>query len=83
MHRIAKDDSYPEIFDTHLCQTFTGPGTVGFNAGHLVGVDSTDPAAVSAAMIQGRRIAHAYLRALKEYEPEAFGAPPTSSARPT
>ena len=74
VHRIAKDDSYPEIFDTHLCQTFTGPGTVGFNAGHLVGVDSTDPAAVSAAMIQGRRIAHAYLRALKEYEPEAFGA---------
>ena len=73
IHRIVKEGKYPEIIETHLCQNFSGPGTVGFNAGHLKNVDSTDPEQVSAAMIQGRKIARAFLNALKEYEPEAFG----------
>ena len=49
------------------------PGAVGFNAGHLEEVDGTDPAAVSQALIKGRRIAHQFEEGLKKHAPEAFG----------
>jgi len=42
------------------------------NAGHLNGLDSTDPESVSAAYRKGRRIAKEYLDALKYYLPEEF-----------
>ncbi len=72
-HQLPADARYPDIVDTHLCNNIIGPGTVGFNAGHLFGLDSTDPKSVSAAMITGRRIARQYRDALASYFPEAFG----------
>lgn len=69
---LGGDDHYPDIHDHHLCNNIIGPGTVGFNAGHIFGLDSTDPKAVSAAMMLGRKIAHQYRDALAEYFPEAF-----------
>ena len=42
-HLLPNDDRFPEILDTHLCNNIIGPNTVGFNAGHLFGLDSTDP----------------------------------------
>jgi len=65
---------YPEIPDTHLCNNLTGPGTVGFNAGHFWDVDNTKPESVSAALAAGRRLAEVFRRALAEFFPEAFAA---------
>ena len=69
---IAKSEKYPLIEDTHLCNNLIGPGTVGFNAGHLWQVDNTDPANVSKALMTGRKIAAEYRNALAEYHPKAF-----------
>ncbi len=71
---IARSDKYPLITDPHCCNSLIGPGTVGFNAGHIWEVDSTDPFSVSKAMIMGRQLAYQYHQGLKEYLPETFGA---------
>ena len=71
-YAIAKSEKYPLIEDTHLCNNLIGPGTVGFNAGHLWQVDNTDPANVSKALMTGRKIAAEYRNALAEYHPKAF-----------
>jgi FAD dependent oxidoreductase len=72
MPDILNSGKYPEIKDLHLCCNIIGPGTVGCNAGHLWDVDSTDPASVSRAMMEGRRIADAFRRALAEFDPASF-----------
>jgi 2-polyprenyl-6-methoxyphenol hydroxylase-like FAD-dependent oxidoreductase len=69
IHDIVDSGLYPEIPDKHLCCNLVGPGVVGFNAGHIWGVDNTDPAAASRALAQGRRLAEAYCRALAEHAP--------------
>lgn len=71
-HLLPKDERFPEILDTHLCNNIIGPGTIGFNAGHLFNLDSTNPKSVSEAMMRGRRIAKQYRDALAAYFPEAF-----------
>ncbi|MFA6110687.1 MAG: FAD-dependent oxidoreductase [Candidatus Latescibacterota bacterium] len=70
--QIVASGRYPEIPDTHACNNLIGPGTVGFNAGHLWEVDNTDPLSVSRAMIRGRRLARAFRDACAEFFPEAF-----------
>lgn len=72
IYRIVHDGKYPIIPDTHLCQNLIGPRTVGFNASHLWDVDSSDPASLSRAQQEGRRIAKALRDALAEYVPAAF-----------
>ncbi len=62
---------YP-LLDRHCCHNPIGPGVVGFNANHIAIKDTTDPAELSAAMIQGRRIAEQHLEMLKDYRPDAF-----------
>jgi len=69
---IVEDRKYPEITERFINDKPVGPGAVGFNAGHIWDVDNTRPESVSAAMIQGRRIAHAFQRALAEHHPGAF-----------
>jgi len=71
--KIVASGRHPEIPDTHACNNVVGPGVVGFNAGHLWNVDNTDPDSVSRGLIQGRKIADAFQRALKEFFPAAFG----------
>jgi len=70
--QIVASGRYPEIPDTHACNNLVGPGTVGFNAGHIWGVDNTDPDSVSRGLIQGRRLAKAFRDACAEFFPEAF-----------
>lgn len=70
---ILKSGKYPLIPDSHLCSNLTGPGTVGFNAGHIWEVDNTKTETVSKAMSKGRKIAAAFRDALAEFYPEAFG----------
>jgi hypothetical protein len=71
--QILASGKYPLIPDQHICQHTIGPGTVGFNAGHLWEVDNTDPASVSQALMEGRKLAAAFRDALAEFVPAAFG----------
>lgn len=73
LNRILSEGRHSAIPDHHLCNSLIGPRTVGFNAGHVWKVDNTDPASVSDALVQGRRIAAAFRDALAEYHPGAFG----------
>lgn len=63
---------YP-LIDSHFCNNLVGPDVVQFNAGHLVNIDSTDPWALSQAMMTGRQIAAQYLQAMRDYQPQTFG----------
>ncbi|MNC25991.1 FAD dependent oxidoreductase [compost metagenome] len=56
-----------------MCNALIAPRTIGFNAGHLEGVDNTDPEAVSLALIKGRIIAEEVRKSLAEYCPDAYG----------
>lgn len=71
--KIADLAKYPLLTDGHICKALQGPSTAGFNAGHQWDVDNTDPASTTRALVQGRRIADEFRRALAEYYPYAFG----------
>ena len=73
IYKILASGKYPEIIDAHMCNNTIGPGTVGFNAGHLVDVDGTDPKSTSEALMKGRKIARAMRDGLAEFDPAAFG----------
>jgi len=60
---------YPRLGDGHLCVAQQGPGVYGFNAGHIWDVDNTNPATVSSALAEGRRIALEFRNALAEFHP--------------
>lgn len=70
---ILAAGKYPLIADSHSCNCLVGPGAVGFNSGHMWDVDNTQPETVSAALMQGRKIAAAFRDALAEWKPQAFG----------
>ncbi len=72
IHKITAEGKYPLIPDKHSCNNHVVPGVVGFNAGHIWGVDNTKPQTVSNALIQGRKIAYEFEKALAEYAPKAF-----------
>jgi len=70
VHKVVADDEFPSVTDPHLCSCVTlGSGTVGFNAGHVNGLDGTDPDALSDALMLGREKAHELLAGLKKYHP--------------
>lgn len=73
VHEMAESDEFPLMEDNFLGDNQVGPGTIGFNAGHLWQVDSTDPHSISVAMIKGRKLAYEIQRGLIRYFPEAFG----------
>lgn len=70
--KILESGRYPLIPDSHICSNVIGPGTVGFNAGHIWKVDNTNPESVSAALVQGRKMAVQFRDALAEFCPRAF-----------
>lgn len=71
-YEIIESGKYPLIHDAHATCCLIGPGTVGFNAGHIWGVDNTDPAQTSEAIAIGRASAKQFRDAFAEYYPEAF-----------
>ncbi len=73
IHAIAKDEKYPLITDTHICNNQIGPSTVAFNAGHLPESDNTNPTHIVHSMMRGRKYAQQLRDALAEYCPAAFG----------
>ncbi len=73
LYAIRESGRYPIIPDTHLCANMVGPGSVGFNAGHVFDFDNTDPWSISRGLTHGRKIARAFRDALAEFAPAAFG----------
>ena len=73
VHAACADEAFPDISDSHLCSAPVKKGTVGFNAGHLWDVHTSDVKGLSDAMRDGRRKAYEYLCALKKYDAAAFG----------
>lgn len=79
---IVNSDKYPLVKDGHSCNSLIGPGTIGFNAGHLWDVHSIDPMNVSKSLIEGRRLAYQIHEGLKEFYPSAFAASFLSATAP-
>ncbi|MBQ3866508.1 MAG: FAD-dependent oxidoreductase, partial [Clostridia bacterium] len=69
---IGRDENYP-LVRNHFVPVHVGDGTIFANAGHLDGVDATDPESLSEAYIRGRRTVKQTLEACKAYIPEVFG----------
>ena len=72
IHQMVEDPRFKHIPDGHVCHGVIEQGVIGFNAGHVFDVDSTDPKQVSKAIIEGRLIAKDMLDALKIYQPEVY-----------
>lgn len=72
IYAVMASGRYPLINSAHIVPSLVGPRTVGFNAGHLFGVDNTDPHSTTAALLRGRKLAAAYRDALAEFHPQAF-----------
>jgi hypothetical protein len=70
---MAMDDEFPLIKDSGICDRVSGPGTVTFNALHQWGIDNTDPASTTHALITGRQMAHQFSMALRKYLPDIYG----------
>jgi hypothetical protein len=67
--KMIRDEKYPDIIDLHSCFRRTGPGSFGFNTGHVFDVDNTDPESLCRALVHGRKMAGQYRDALAEYHP--------------
>jgi hypothetical protein len=73
IQEAVASDEFPLMKDAHLCNSLIGPGTIGFNAGHLWDVDNTDPWSVSRALPDGRKLAKQLRDCLAKCVPAAFG----------
>ena len=82
VYDIVRSGKYPLVTDGHSCNSMVGAGTVGFNAGHMWDVHSTDPMSVSKALMNGRRLADQFHRGLQEFYPSAFAASYLSATAP-
>ena len=71
-----------QLTDGHACNSLIGPASIGFNCGHIPGVDNTDPDSVSAAMIAGRRKAAQIRDALAARYPKTFAGAWLSQTAP-
>ncbi|GDY13957.1 hypothetical protein LBMAG53_28350 [Planctomycetota bacterium] len=70
--RMRADPRFAAIPDEHIVGIRVGPGCMGFNAGHIYGVDNTDPGNLAKGMAAGRRLAKTYRDALAAHLPEFF-----------
>ena len=68
IHAIVESGRY-DIPDKHICAHFSGPNTMSFNAGHVHGVDNTDPLSVSRGLAAGRKLAYEHKRGLADHHP--------------
>ena len=68
---ILAEGHYPTL-DKHFIPSYFGDDILVCNAGSLYNLDASDPDSRSKAYRDGREMAETYLRALKEYLPDAF-----------
>lgn len=69
---LPEGSGYRHIVDGHVVPAIIGENAVGFNAGHLVTVDGTDPLSVSENLLAGRQLAQEIVSRLKECFPEQY-----------
>jgi glycine/D-amino acid oxidase-like deaminating enzyme len=69
IHKAVRSPKYAHIDELHSCNIPIGPGTIGFNTGHVYDVDNTDPVSVSNALMLGRIMAAEYRDAFAEFLP--------------
>ncbi|MBE7038479.1 MAG: FAD-dependent oxidoreductase [Ruminococcaceae bacterium] len=70
---MINDDEFPEIDDRFFCKMQLSDKVYGFNVGHVQNVDNFNVLSLSKGMINGRKKAFEYHKALKKYLPEVFG----------
>lgn len=68
LRKIMADGKY-DIPDDHWVVHPMAPGVYTFNAGHVYGVDATDPVSRTQACIKGRQVAWELKNAYTEYAP--------------
>lgn len=73
LYAAMKSGKYPKI-NRHFNENMIAPGVIGFNAGHILNIDSTDPWAVSEAMFEGREKAAQYTEAMREFDSGTFSS---------
>ncbi|MFV0502504.1 MAG: FAD-dependent oxidoreductase [Lachnospirales bacterium] len=73
-YKIANSNKYPKVKSAHFCHAHVGPGTVGFNAGHIWDVNSTNPKSFTKGIIEGRKVAYEIHEGLKEFLPKTYAA---------
>ena len=73
IHKVVAEGKHPLIQDTFLGDNPVGPSLVGFSAGHIWDVDSTDAQSLSKAILKGRKVAWDIFGVTKEHFPQAFG----------
>lgn len=66
LHKIMADGKY-DIPDDHIVYRQMSDGVYTFNAGHVYGIDATDPASFTKGCIEGRKRAWAIKNAYTEY----------------
>lgn len=66
-------EEYDLIYDNFSTTAVLGSSSIGFNAGHLPGVNSIDPVSVSQNTIKGRRLVEQLVKRLKEKYPKIYG----------
>jgi len=69
VHTAIRSKEYPNIVDLHSCNIKIGPGTYGFNTGHVYDLDNTDPESISRNLILGRKMAAEYHEAFSRLHP--------------
>jgi hypothetical protein len=73
MEKIVSSGRFELIQGLLFSQYPIGPGTVGFNAGHIWDADNTEPLSISKSLMLGRKIADSFKNALAMYHHKAFG----------
>ena len=71
IRKILADGKY-DIPDDHYVAKKFGKNLYSFNAGHVYGLDATDPKSLTKATLKGRKLANDMVCAFKEYGPEAY-----------
>jgi len=69
IHTAIAAAKYPDIVELHSCNIKIGPGTFGFNTGHVFDVDNTDATSATKGLLHGRKMASQYHAAFAEYHP--------------
>jgi len=69
IHTAIASDKYPDIVELHSCNIKIGPGTFGFNTGHVFDVDNTDAESATKGLLHGRKMASQYHAAFAELHP--------------
>ena len=72
IEQIRQDPAFAEIPDNHICRTWTGPGCMSFNAGHIYDIDNTDPTSITRGVMEGRHLASLYRDGFAKYLPDFF-----------